>query len=274
MKRVFSQIVNELNPKLEISKDMFTGNKKITIYNAREVLNASYSNIKKSLKAMNTKQVGFVDDKKESFRFITPFPSVAYSDNTVDIIVFEDVLPQLMEMRKGFTRYQLDSAMSLSSTNSLRLYEILSSWKDLESHPIEIGDLLVQMNLDKEDSYQKWKEFHKVIKRCQTEINDKTDIKFTFEPKKRGRKTTTILFHISENDKKSDLSQTHETPTTDKSKRINEILDEIGISRADYRNKVLGKQEEFWKWNAHYRKNKATIKIPAGHLVKTLDLNK
>ena len=271
-KRLFLQVVNELNPKLEISEDMFSGNKKITIYNAKQLLNTTTTQIAESIDKLSLKRIKLIDHKNEVYDFVSPFPRVTYSNNTIEIVIFEEVIPKLMELKKGFTRYQLESAMSLSSIHSQRLYEILCSWKDLKDKRIQLDVLLNSMNLD-DSIHKEWRDFHVLLKRCKKEIDTKTDITFTFEAVKERGSTVAVMFHIKEDKLNSPAAKVDkENIANPKTIRIHEILDEIGIRNEQYRIAILSDPKQFWDWNTYRLKFKDKVMSPSGHCLRWFKL--
>lgn len=272
-KRIFYLIMNELNPALDST--IVDRNKTVTIENVRQIIGDPNSKtFKDSLQKLNTRQIKYIDDKNEIYDFIIPFPRITYQNNTLTIVVFQEVLKDLLDIKKGFTRYQLDSALSLTSHHSQRIYELLSRWKDIHQKSFNLEHLKTMLNV--ETKYPKWTHFEiKVLKVAQKELIDKTDISFTYTTIKKGNKVDVINFTIFETQNKSvleDLPNAQEQD--DETTRIITYLQEIGVTNAKIQNTIITeKKKEFWLWLSQYRKGTFKIsKSPAGHLLKTLGL--
>ena len=112
----------------------------------------------------------------------------------------------------------------------------------------------------------------RILTPAQTELKNKTDISFTYELFKTGRKYTHITFNIHH---KRPKQAKESKPLTDKQAKCKRYLEELGIHRKELQEIIIHKkQSEFWPWLKHYRENKAKIENPAGHLLKTLGIYK
>ena len=274
-KRIFYLIMNELNPSLN---DNLKGNRTVKIENVRELLgDPNGLKFKEALAKLNTRQLKYINDKHEIYDFIIPFPRVRYEDNTLTIVIFEEVVPDLLDLKKGFTRYQLDSALSLTSHHSQRMYEILSRWKDLKQYTFELEYLKLLLGV--ENKYPKWTHFEmRVLKVAQKELTEKTDISFTYTKKKKGRKVAEVTFTIFHTQNKSELEDlpinVDAVVEDEEQQRLNEYLDKLGILDPRLRKVIITeKKQEFWKWLSDYKKEKFKISSSvSGHLLTTLGL--
>lgn len=122
----------------------------------------------------------------------------------------------LIEMRSD-TYYPLKASLCLTSQYSQRLYYMLKRYVDTGIRYENPDRLMKSMMVPESYSYQKFKE--RVILQAQEEINEKTDIGFTFKEdtvKSRGKtgvRVTKIIFYI----KKKDI-----TLYTDKEKKFSD----------------------------------------------------
>ena len=116
--------------------------------------------------------------------------------NTVSIKFAEDLKPFLLKLQGEFSSYKLENIVKLSSSYSLRIYEILIKSAFKKKFEIQIEELY-SMILNK---YNRYTDFKKnVLEKCKMELAEKTDINFTYEEIKTGRKVTSIIFHIKQN---------------------------------------------------------------------------
>jgi plasmid replication initiation protein len=274
-KRIFYLIMNDLNPSLE---NNLKGNRTVNIENVRELIgNPNSKTFKETLSKLNTRQIKYINDHNEVYDFIIPFPRVRYENNTLSIVIFEEVIPDLLDLKKGFTRYQLDSALSLTSHHSQRMYEILSRWKDLKQYTFELEYLKLLLGV--ENKYPKWTHFEmRVLKVAQKELTEKTDISFTYTKKKKGRKVAEVTFTIFHTQNKSELEDlpinVDAVIGDEEQQRLNEYLDKIGVLDSRLRKVIITeKKREFWKWLSDYKKEKFKINSSiSGHLLRTLGL--
>lgn len=108
--------------------------------------------------------------------------------------------PYMLKLNTMFTQYKLINILNMKSKYSPRIYEFLkcNEFKQQKCLEIKINDL--RKLLKAEDIYPRYYDFKiKVIQQAQKELNKLTDLKFTFEEVKTGRKVTSIKFYITSN---------------------------------------------------------------------------
>ena len=119
----------------------------------------------------------------------------------VEIDAHDDALPLMFDFKTRYFTYQLWNALQLKSSNQLRMYELLKQYEKIGVREIKVTDLRVFLGIG-DDEYPRWDNFkRRVIDSCQQALLESTDIKFTYEPIKRGRggKITAINFLIEKN---------------------------------------------------------------------------
>lgn len=96
----------------------------------------------------------------------------------------------------GYLRYRLKNVISLTSRYSYILYLWLEHNRFRRSWEIDLADLKALLRCTG-DSYVQFKVFNdRVLKRCQKELLEKTDCRFTYEPVKRGRAVKSVRFTV------------------------------------------------------------------------------
>lgn len=108
--------------------------------------------------------------------------------------------PYLLQLKEQFTKYQLKNVLFMKSKYAPRLYEILkcNEFKQQGHVEIEIEELKKLLKI--ENKYPKYNDFkRKVIEQTQKELKEISDISFTFDEIKTGRKVTSLRFYINKN---------------------------------------------------------------------------
>jgi hypothetical protein len=114
-----------------------------------------------------------------------------------------DLKPYLIELSNNFTSYIFENITQLNSQYSIRIYELLKQFENNNGGwwKKTIEELREILRIEPKQ-YPKYANFkQKVILQAQKELEEKTDIKFTFEEHKTGRKVEMITFHIAKNKK-------------------------------------------------------------------------
>lgn len=97
----------------------------------------------------------------------------------------------------GYLRYKLRCITSLTSRYTYILFTYLEQNRFRKSWEVDVGDLRQILNCDQEESYNEFKLFNnRILKRCQKELLEKTECRFTYEPIKKGRKVVSVRFEL------------------------------------------------------------------------------
>jgi plasmid replication initiation protein len=128
-------------------------------------------------------------------------------ENCIEVGVGSMVRPYLFALKKDYTEFELDTALRLKTKYSKRMYEMLSQHKKEGKFLISVEKLKYRLALidakTGKDKYPGWRMFaHHILERPQKELNEQTDISFTYNLQKTGRKYTDIEFTITPNSKK------------------------------------------------------------------------
>lgn len=121
----------------------------------------------------------------------------------VEIDAHDEALTLIFDFKTRYFTYQLWNALRLKSTNQVRMYEILKQYEKIGVREISLVDLRKLLGINSKE-YPRWSDFKiRVIDSCQQALLESTDIKFTYEPIKKGRggKITALKFTIEKNDK-------------------------------------------------------------------------
>lgn len=130
--------------------------------------------------------------------------SIQYVPNTgtVEVRFSHDILPYVTQLKNQFTIYKLKDIAKLSSSYSIRLYELLVQWKGIGSRIVKIDWLKESFLLN--GKYPSIKDFKsRVLLPAVEQINAETNMWVKWEQKKTGRKVThfCFTFGLKENEK-------------------------------------------------------------------------
>lgn len=119
---------------------------------------------------------------------------------SISIIFTYDVVNEIVRIdgfEKFFTSYMLEQTANMKSTYSVRLYELLIQWKSTKNTPVfELKIFREQLGLDDEE-YTRMDNFKKrILDSSIEEINEKSDIKVSYEQVKKGRTITGFKFKV------------------------------------------------------------------------------
>lgn len=115
------------------------------------------------------------------------------SRGSVELRFAPDIIPYLTQLTREFTRYQLRYIASMTSTYSIRLYEMLAQWRSAGTR--EVGVAWLRERLDLDEKYSNIRDLKRfVIVRAVSQINAHSDLRVTWTQKKTGRQVTSFVF--------------------------------------------------------------------------------
>jgi len=116
--------------------------------------------------------------------------------------------PYLIEAQKKFLKYKLENILPLKSGYSIRMYEILKDYYNTQARYgnrvekiIEVAKLREMLQIPKSYQYSSHIKRH-ILEKSKQELAEHTDIIFSYEEIKTGRKVTHLKFTIAPNPKK------------------------------------------------------------------------
>ena len=118
----------------------------------------------------------------------------------VKIDAHDDALPLMFNFKERYFKYELWNALSLASSNQIRMYEILKQYEKIGSRVINLSELKKMLGVEK-SRYKRFNNFREyVLDSTQKALAERTDICFDYETISRiGRKVTAIKFTIHGN---------------------------------------------------------------------------
>lgn len=127
---------------------------------------------------------------------------VEYIDNesAIEVIFTYDVINEIAKINGKvdfFTKYLLKQTASMSSSYSVRLYELLVQWREAKKTPeFDLKQFREQLGVEPED-YKRMSDFKKrVLDVGVKEINDKSDLTVSYKQNKNGSKISGFSFTI------------------------------------------------------------------------------
>jgi len=133
--------------------------------------------------------------------------SAKYGNDSVVSFEFSRRLkPYLLQLSREFTTYKLMNIVRLQSSHAIRIYELLKRYEKIGRRAIQLDDLRLTLGIENSSTYALYGNIKsKILLPAQREIAKHTDISFTFDEIKRGRKVVELRFTIKPNESKQGL---------------------------------------------------------------------
>lgn len=158
---------------------------------------AKYTELKEITKDLMSKSVE-IPKADGGWLFANWVSSAEYQkgEGTISLSFSPKLMPYLLQLKNAFTSYRLSNILSLKSTYSIRLYELMKKWQHLGRWECSIENLREKIGVG-EDKYPRYANFKaRVLKSAVEEVNEKTDLFITFKETKKGRSVNKIEFII------------------------------------------------------------------------------
>ena len=114
-------------------------------------------------------------------------------EGRIELRFSHSILPYLSMLQREFTSYKLKHVATMRSTHGVRLYELLSQWRQVGEREIEIREIRRMFGV--EDRYSSIADLKKrVIEPAVRDVNECSDLSVRWGQRKAGRKIAAIQF--------------------------------------------------------------------------------
>lgn len=96
----------------------------------------------------------------------------------------------------GYLRYQIRCITSIKSLYSYIMFTYLEYNRFRKSWEVSLDELKSILNCTDEYYNEFYRFNQKILQRCQNELHEKTDIRYTYEPVRKGRPVVAIRFEL------------------------------------------------------------------------------
>ena len=145
-----------------------------------------------------------LNEEQTKFLMCNWVSSAIYDAGQVSFLVDKRLRPLLLEIKEKFLKYRLENILNLRSGYSIRMYEILKDWLELNNRYGNKAEKIVSLAefreiLEIPRSYKYGMLKQRILNKAKTELEKHTDILFEYEEIKSGRKVTHLKFIIKPN---------------------------------------------------------------------------
>lgn len=153
----------------------------------------------------------------------------AYIDGAghIQVVFTPAVIQHITRLESEFTSYQLEKVGHMTSAYAIRIYEMLAQYKTMGSRELNLKWLRDALQIAPHEykltgDFKKW-----VLDAAVKQINDHSDLKVSYEPKKTGRAISDFVFKIK--DKNAQVKPKRPTIAADQATR--DALEKNGQQR-------------------------------------------
>jgi plasmid replication initiation protein len=159
----------------------------------------AYEALKEATSALYERDIKTFDGRfKSRFRWVD---RVDYLDGGGETKLYftVHVQPYLVHLNKSFTTYELKRIADLSSTHSIRLFELLQQFKSTGFYTVSVVDFRELLELG--PSYERYSNLKlKVIDPAIAELKEKSGLLIELKTEKKGRSIERLIFKFRDDD--------------------------------------------------------------------------
>lgn len=153
-----------------------------------------YQDISRSIAHLGKATIRIEGTKPRNFRQYNIFAMCGYEDGYLIAGFHPDLKPHFLNLKAQFTAYNLFEYLTLPSAYSQRIFEFLKSWANAPEVVVSVAELHEMLNTP--ESFRKdFRQFRtRVLEKAHKDIQEKTSLRFEWEPVKAGRSVEAIRF--------------------------------------------------------------------------------
>lgn len=156
-----------------------------------------YEQLKEIALKLKKRTVLIEDLKDKSWEIFSYVDKALYKNGILHIRLHSDLAPYLLNLYKDYTPLQLGIILSLKGTYTLTLYEWLKKWSNVGERLISVYEMREKLGVHDIKSYDNFAEFkRRILEPSIKEINEKSDLTFSYRTHKTAQKITDLTFII------------------------------------------------------------------------------
>ncbi len=201
--RILIRILEALQPQMteNLKLDMFSQTLEINLdtINLLPVGSKNYRYVKEALQTMRNKSIEVRGEDKDGkytrYTGLILASSIYDNNHKVQITIDKDLFPAYLELKNGFSSYNPETAFNLSTVYAMRLYQLVSHWKDIPFITRSIEEIREWLGVKAD--YQAGLIQRDILTPAGLELKKNADLYFTFKPVFKGQKAIayTIFIH-------------------------------------------------------------------------------
>lgn len=200
--KILLRIIQEIKPNENIFEPMhFSVKEFCNLCSLNAQSGKNYKNIKDAI--LGIKQSSFwitkIDkngmEKEVTADWISK-AEIEKGSGDITITLDKELKDYLLQLQNFFTIIYLYSILPMSSSYSIRFYELLKSYSNIKTKELSLQEIRDMLLIEK---FERWDNFkRKILDVAMNEINMFSELEVSYSTIKTGRKITGLLFSIKE----------------------------------------------------------------------------
>lgn len=153
-------------------------------------------------------------DGWELFHWVSTMKYIE-SGGVLELELSSKIIPYILELQ-NYTQFKLENILYLKSSHAIKIYQLLCQYKKIGERIIAVDEFKKILGISELKSYKLYSNLKlRVLEVAKREINQKTDLSFSYSEIKKSRMVEAIKFKITSKSK-----SVEETKLTDQKREI------------------------------------------------------
>ena len=155
----------------------------------------AYDVVRRTMLNLGKKPLEFKEGSKR--HYWNWFSGFTYDEGNgeFEFSITPEIRPHLVKLEGSFTKYRLRDVYQFRSASTWKLYELLARWRVGGRWAVDLDELRLLLGVA--GKYPRWDNLkNRLIDPSLEEINESSDIRATYQPTKRGRQITGLVFFV------------------------------------------------------------------------------
>jgi plasmid replication initiation protein len=239
----------------------------------------NHSEVKKALTSLRNKTIEYETDAFWKLIGIIEKPKYEKYEMTATFEIQPEIWQAILNFTKGFSKYELEVAMSFQSVYAMRFFELFSNNKKPQT--LRIDTLKERFGITDKYKNRPADFIKNVIDIAKKELDEKSAYSFNYTAIKEGRKIALITFvptyikeNVNDEKTKNDL-QKQASLRFQFSKDFIKYLNDLGFTNQGVKNnlalfKTFNKKADLYGFLTTIRRNSQEAKNPQGYIIAAM----
>ena len=163
-----------------------------------------YRDIKNIMDKLTDIKIKNINDESEEFEFFRFVDNARYKEGIINFKLSAEFKKCIFQLETEFTKYIMENVKKMKSVYSIRLYELLKQYESIGSRTFSINEL---MEILQTPQYRYSHLDQNILQKAKSEINELSDIKISYAPRRKGKAYKTIDFRIEISSKQKTVQE-------------------------------------------------------------------
>lgn len=174
---------------------------KISAQKYADMMEVSVKNIYRDAQKIGKELMGKVikienETGWEMFHWVSHMKYLKH-EAVIEVSLSPGIVPYIIDLEQ-YAEFKLENILYLNSSHAIKIYQLLSQYRKIGERIINVNDFRSILGISELKTYNSYGALkQKILELSKREINEKTDLSFSYSEIKKSRKVDAIKFKIT-----------------------------------------------------------------------------